>query len=34
MMNQSNSYTPLSPEVQVTATYYSDKCALDGDAPQ
>jgi hypothetical protein len=34
MMNQSNGYTPLSPEAQVTATYYSDKCALNGDEPQ
>lgn len=34
LMNQSNGYTPLSPEVQVTATYYNDKCALNGDEPQ
>jgi hypothetical protein len=34
LMTQSNGYSPLSPEVQVTATWYSDKCALNGDEPQ
>lgn len=31
MMNEANAYAPLSSEVQVTATWYSEKCVLNGD---
>ena len=30
-MNEANGYSPLPPEVQPTATYYTDKCVLNGD---
>jgi hypothetical protein len=30
-MYESNSYSPLSPEVQPTATWYTDKCVLNGN---
>lgn len=34
LMSQANNYSPLSPEVQTTAVYYTDKCVLNGDEPQ
>lgn len=34
MMNEANAYSPLQPDVQPTATWYSEKCALNGDEAQ
>jgi hypothetical protein len=30
-MSEANGFSPLAPEVQPTATYYTDKCILNGD---
>ena len=34
LMNQANGYSPLAPEVQPTATWLTDKCALNGNEQQ
>jgi tetratricopeptide (TPR) repeat protein len=33
-MGQSNAYSPLAPEVQPTAAWYTEKCSLDGNEAQ